>query len=162
MRTLRIWLLFLALPCSGFAAAPNAVQIDSITLERTSCYGTCPVYKLTVRRDGTVTYDGKEFVKVTGHRSHRIPAEQFQELVREIQRIGFFSFQNEYLSKRNPDGSMEIITDQSTRITTVRAGNLRKRVKNYYGGPESLARFEKLIDNVAGSSAWIGRDPNET
>lgn len=158
----RISLLFLALTSSGFAAATNAVQIDSITLEKTSCYGTCPVYKLTMQRDGTVTYDGKQFVKVIGHRSRRIPADRFQKLVHEIQRIGFFSFKDEYFSKQNPDGSTEVITDQPTRITTVRAGKFRKSVKNYYGGPESLAHLEKLIDNIAGSSAWIGRDPNET
>ncbi len=111
MRLLRMSLMYPALTCSGFAVAPNPVQIDSITLERTSCFGTCPVYKVTVRRDGTVTYDGKGFVKVTGHRSRRIPAEQFQELVREIQRIGFFSFKDEYSAKYNPDGSIEVITD---------------------------------------------------
>jgi len=162
MRALGISILLLALPYCSFAGTSKAAQIDSITLERTSCHGTCPVYKVTVQRDGTVTYDGREFVKITGHRSRKIPAEQFQDLIREIQRIGFFSFEDEYLSKQNPDGSREIITDQPSRITTVRTGSVRKRVKNYYGGPESLTRLEKLIDKVAGSSAWIGRDPNET
>jgi|SRR4051812_44991309 hypothetical protein len=161
MRASSIAVFSLALTCSAFGAAADATQIGSITLERTSCYGTCPIYMVTVRRDGTVTYDGKQFVKVTGHRSRKISAEQFQELAHEIQRIGFFSFKDRYSSKKNPDGSMEVVTDQPTRITTVRAGEFHKRVENYYGGPESLARLEKLIDKITGSSAWTGRNADE-
>ena len=157
MRARCLSVFWLALTCSGLAA-PNAPKIDSITLERTSCYGTCPIYTVTVRRDGTVTYDGKQFVAVTGHHSSKISSEQFQQLVHEIQRIGFFSLQDEYTFKENPDGSIEAVTDLPTTITTVRAGKLRKRIKNYYGGPESLAEFEKLIDKIAGSSAWTGRE----
>lgn len=162
MRASCLSLFWLALTYSGFSAAPRTADIDSITLERTSCYGTCPIYKVTLKRDGTVIYDGTQFVKVTGHQSRKIPSEQFQRLGREIQRIGFFSFKDKYSFKENPDGSIEVITDQPTTITTVRAGKLRKRVENYYGGPTSLAELEKLIDKIAGSSAWIGRDPNET
>jgi len=145
----------LALTCSGLAAATPA-NIDSITLERTWCNGTCPIYTVTVRRDGTVTYDGEEYVKVRGHRSRKISTEQFQQLLREIQRIGFFKLKDEYTSKEHPDGSFETVTDLPSAITTVRTGKTRKRIKNYYGGPESLAEFENLIDKIAGSSAWTG------
>jgi hypothetical protein len=155
MRAVRPQVLWLVLTYSGFAAAPTA-EIDSITLERTWCNGTCPIYTVTVRRDGTVTYDGEEYVKVRGHRSRRISSEQFQKLVREIQRIGFFKLKDEYMSKEHPDGSFETVTDLPSAITTVRAGKTRKRIRNYYGGPESLAGFENLIDKVAGSSAWTG------
>ena len=158
MRELSISLFFIVLICSATAALPDTTQIDAITLERTSCFGTCPVYKVTVRRDGSVAYDGKQFVRVTGHRTHKIPAEQFQKLAREIQRIGFFNLKDKYSSKENPDGSIEVVTDQPSRITTVRAGKLHKRVENYYGGPESLTRLETLIDTLAGSSAWTGRE----
>jgi hypothetical protein len=155
MRAGHLPVLWLALNCSGFAAAPTA-EIDSITLERTWCNGTCPIYTVTVRRDGTVTYDGEEYVKVRGHRSRRLSSEQFQQLVHEIQRIGFFKLKDEYMDKEHPDGSFETVTDLPSAITTVRAGKTRKRIKNYYGGPESLAEFENLIDKVAGSSAWTG------
>src|SRR6059058_5801427 len=30
-----------------------------ITLERTACFGTCPVYKLTISADGKVAFEGK-------------------------------------------------------------------------------------------------------
>lgn len=103
-----------------------------------------------------MTYEGEDYVKVKGRQSRKISNEQFQQLVREIQRIGFFQLNNEYMSKEHPDGSFETVTDLPSAITTVRAGRTHKRIKNYYGGPRSLAEFENLIDKVAGSSAWTG------
>src|SRR5690349_12845182 len=37
-----------------------------ITLRRTMCLGTCPSYRVTLRGDGTVVYDGDGFVRVHG------------------------------------------------------------------------------------------------
>ena len=37
----------------------------TITLERTICFGFCPAYKVTLREDGTVTYEGTQHVKVS-------------------------------------------------------------------------------------------------
>jgi len=93
MRASGISFLLLAFSCFVIAASPGAAHIDAITLERTSCYGTCPVCKVTLHRDGTVAYDGKEFVKVTGHRTSKIPPERFQQLAREVEQIGFFRLQ---------------------------------------------------------------------
>lgn len=156
MRTFHVTAFLLASCCLMFAAAPTAQQIDAISLERTTCYGTCPSYIVTIRRDGTVTYSGRDFVKVKGRRTRKIPAKEFQKLARQIERIGFFSLKAEYTHKQNPDGSTEYITDMPSTFTTVQAGNLRKRVEDYYGGPKSLVDLEKLIDAVAGSSAWSG------
>lgn len=148
--------LSIILCCGMLLAAPPATEIDSITLERTACYGPCPSYTITIHRDGTVAYHGRSSVKVGGRRTRKIPVEQFQKLAREVERIGFFSFKAEYTHKENPDGSREYVTDRPFALTTVRAGKLRKRVENYYGGPDSLARLENLIDKVTGSSTWTG------
>lgn len=38
----------------------------TITLERTVCFGVCPDYVVTVHGDGTVEYEGRNFVAVKG------------------------------------------------------------------------------------------------
>jgi hypothetical protein len=40
-----------------------------IILARTGCYGSCPSYEVEVHGDGTVLYEGRSFVAITG--SHR-------------------------------------------------------------------------------------------
>ena len=97
-------------------------------------------------------------MEVIGRRTRKISIADFQQLAREIHSIGFFSLKDEYMTKENPDGSIEAVTDLPSTITTVRAGKRQKRVRNYYGGPESLGRVERLIDKVAGSAAWTGQE----
>ena len=58
--------------------------------------------------------------------------------------------------KENADGSTEFITDMPTTFTTVQAGKLQKRVRNYYGGPDSLARLDDqaiLVDSFLSGPA---------
>jgi hypothetical protein len=63
-----------------------------ISLEKTSCYGPCPVYAVYIYGDGTILYEGVENVRVIGERSNAMhlysnyPAEVI-ELVDEIDRI---------------------------------------------------------------------------
>ena len=37
-----------------------------ITLQRTACFGACPVYTVSIYADGTVAYNGERFVEVEG------------------------------------------------------------------------------------------------
>jgi hypothetical protein len=148
-------LLSLAIGFGAASAAFAAPNISAITLERTACYGTCPVYKVTLQSDGTVAYLGTQFVKVLGKRSHRISLNRFRQLARAIQRMNFFALESEYSHKTNADGSIGTVTDLPSRITTVEAGDQRKTVRNYYGGPETLTRLEDLIDQIANSAVWV-------
>ena len=62
-----------------------------ITLERTACFGTCPIYKLTISGDGKVVYEGEKFVNVLGTQTDEISQEKVKELVDEFDKIGYFS-----------------------------------------------------------------------
>jgi hypothetical protein len=46
--------------------AKEAGPAESITLETSPCFGACPVYSITVRADGTATFDGKRFTAQAG------------------------------------------------------------------------------------------------
>ena len=53
--------------CTGNKTpTPEELKDVIITLERTECFGTCPVYRLTVHGDGRVVYEGIRFVEVEG------------------------------------------------------------------------------------------------
>jgi hypothetical protein len=69
---------------------PPAHSVE-IVLERTSCFGTCPSYIVTLDGDGNVVYQGREFVRVTGEHRTKIDPAKVDDLVREFQRIGFFN-----------------------------------------------------------------------
>lgn len=136
------------------AAATPRSDITAITLERTPCYGTCPSYKLTLKCDGTVLYEGKDYVKVKGTRTERISLQSFEQVLKKLQKIRFFDLQDEYLSLE-VNGSSMFVTDQPTTITSVTRGGRTKKVKDYFGGPKGLYELEQMIDEVARSKAWV-------
>jgi uncharacterized protein DUF6438 len=132
------------------------MEISAISLERTSCYGTCPSYKVIAYRDGRIQYEGKDYVTIKGKRISAINPSQFARLAKKAEEIGFFRLKNEYSSITNPDGSMSVVTDQPTYITTVTRGTVTKKVENYYGGPKRLYELEQLIDEITNSAQWTG------
>tara|TARA_B100000678_G_scaffold282909_1_gene282384 strand:- start:37 stop:534 length:498 start_codon:yes stop_codon:yes gene_type:complete len=61
------------------AAAP-----ESITYEAGACFGTCPVYKVTVRSDGTGTFEGERFTQVTGTRDFTLTPVQYAAFAKRL------------------------------------------------------------------------------
>ena len=128
--------------------------ITKIVLERTPCFGSCPVYTLTVHSSGLVEFAGKNYVKAQGPQTGKISAASFARLVKKIEEIDFFGLRDRYDGK-NPDGSGSTVTDLPTRKTTVARGEETKTVVNYFRGPPGLTELELLIDELAKSSKWI-------
>jgi hypothetical protein len=136
------WLLL----CAALLQTPAAPSPVVITLERTACYGTCPVYSLEIGGDGTVTYQGRQFVRVIGKATAKISPDAVQQLVAEFERIHYFDLENVYTAR---------ITDLPTTTTSIRIGDRFKKVVDHYGGPGDLEKLEDRIDEVAGSDRWI-------
>ncbi len=45
--------------CASAAQTPSPEPVE-ITLQRTTCFGTCPEYTVTLKDDGTVSYSGRQ------------------------------------------------------------------------------------------------------
>jgi hypothetical protein len=148
MKTMKsIRLLIIGAVCLLAGVGRAEAQLTKISLERTPCFGTCPVYKLTVHSDGKVEYEGKDYVKEKGSRSSKIDQKLFLRLMKKVDAIGFFKLNDRYEGR---------VTDLPTRITTVTKGDVSKTVRNYYGGPKGLRDLEQLIDEVTNSAKWTG------
>ena len=136
--------------------AQSTASVSSISLQRTACFGACPVYTVTIYPDVLVEFHGERFVESVGDFSHRVSPENFDRLVEFTTGIDFWALSEEYRYKTAEDGSIIAVSDLPSRIVTVRGGEQVKTVLNYFGGPAELDQFELLIDQLAGSSRWIG------
>lgn len=47
-------------------ASATAQTISAVTMDRTACFGRCPIYSIEVRKDGTAVYKGKRFTEYSG------------------------------------------------------------------------------------------------
>jgi Domain of unknown function (DUF6438) len=142
-------LILAALPLAVAAAGgvPKPPPVNEITLERTECKGTCPVYRVSFRPDGTVIYVGRQHVPRIGTFTGRISPQTFGRLVELLQSIEYSQLDDRYTSP---------ITDHPHAITTVTWSDKRKTVDNYAeAGPTSLWAFEMVLDAVTATvSDW--------
>jgi hypothetical protein len=146
-----------------FALSPSAIAQDQsgkvlITLERTSCLGACPIYKLTLHGDGSVLYEGHKFVRVAGRQESKIERAAVQSLVQTFMDIGYFDLQDDYLTIKHADGAETFVTDLPMTITSLTLGQRSKKVRDYIGAPKKLKSLEHQIDAVAGSKRWVSID----
>jgi len=144
----------------GLAAAPpQEVPPDTtIRLERTICFGECPAYSVTIDAHGNVTYDGKQFVRVDGRQTDRVPPSAVRGLLDTAERIGFFQLHPAYRTIRNPDGSETMVTDRPTTFVSVTSGGRSKRIEDYLGAPKALREFERDIEAAARTKRWVRID----
>src|SRR2546430_14613651 len=131
---------------------------DSITLERTVCFGSCPAYKVTISSDGTVTFDGRQFTKMKGLATDHISAADFRQLVNEFDKINYFALPDEY--KPGSPVCPQRITDLPSANSSIHLKGKFKSVEHYYGCGNSgalpkLTALESKIDEVAGTQKWI-------
>lgn len=70
----------------------SAQGVDTIMLRRGACYGICPVYAITLFRDGTASYLGEYFVKRVGKWHGTYPVEEFGRLADLIEQSGFYGW----------------------------------------------------------------------
>lgn len=136
-------------PCEPQTAGPV------IKLERTSCLGSCPVYTVEIFEDGTVIYTGKDFVTTRGRRISEIPAWEVGRLVNAFHAINYFSLNDEYVERQNPDGTVTVISDLPSTITTLTINGKSKTVLDYAFAPEELVELEREIDRAVNTHRWL-------
>lgn len=127
---------------------PGATAIA--TLERTGCYGECPVYRLTVNNDGSVVYVGTRWVKVLGRQVYKISDAQMFELQGAFERANFNQL-------RDYD-KVESTDDDWALISYRRMGGL-KHVRHYHGdnsAPPALGALEDEFDRIVDSGRFVG------
>jgi hypothetical protein len=133
-----------------------------ITLQRTVCFGACPDYKLTITADGTVTFEGREFVKVKRTVKGRISRDDLRSLIAAFEAASYFSLNDSYSTQK--DGCPEVWTDNPTAVTSIRMNGKTKTISHYYGCqtgsgtsvyPNALTYLETQIDQIVGTEKWI-------
>lgn len=125
---------------------------STITLERGGCYGTCPIYTVTIRDDGLVTWKGKDFVTTVGAATHRVDPAHARLLFDAFERMSF---------AKGPAAYDSGVTDTATADVTLERGGLRHTLHDdasCFGTPsirQGTCYLELRIDEIAETEAWV-------
>jgi hypothetical protein len=141
--------------------SPSAA--DSIVLERSSCYGTCPAYRLGLSKAGGIRFESRNPGDEGRTAADTVAAATLPSLISRARSIGFFELPREIAV----DSVLCRIraTDHETVVVTIFAGD-EWRVQDYLGCFETvdgavappivrLRSFEAEIDSVLRSSRWV-------
>ncbi|KPL16777.1 MAG: hypothetical protein AMS26_03445 [Bacteroides sp. SM23_62] len=123
--------------CSGTRTITDEDLL--IELQRTACYGFCPVYTVKIDKNGKGLFEGVENVEKIGRFSFSLKKDELAELENTFLRIDFYQLRNIY------DG---LVSDlPTTYITYIRDGR-RKKIMDYYGAPATLRSLENRIETL--------------
>jgi hypothetical protein len=131
-----------------YEEALQALPFERIELERTACFGCCPIYTVTLFRDGKARYHGEAFVKNEGDFTGSIHISAFGRLCYLLERLRFSEFEREY--------SAPWTCSPTAYLRVWRAGESEPiEVKDYGSyGPIELWGLQQAIDAVANRIEW--------
>src|ERR1700742_3139757 len=100
VRALVLFGVFAMAACAPVdASTPTENGPVVMTLTRGACFGSCPVYTVSITGDGQVTYVGRSFVNITGEQHATISPDAVRDLLRRFDDVGFANLQDEYRAR---------------------------------------------------------------
>jgi hypothetical protein len=106
-------------------------------MEKTPCYGACPVYTIKIDQRGNGLFEGVENTEPIGLYSFRLSKKQVQKLNESFLKAGFFEMEDSY---------HEHVTDLPTIYLTYHSDGRTKKIMDYYGAPRELKELEDQIE----------------
>lgn len=135
------------------------VQVDrstddlNLTLKRTACFGTCPVYTLSVFGGGSARFEGLAFTDVEGIAESRLSDDQMSAIASEIVSSDFFEYEQDdqciVFATDHPSVSLNIRWHGQERHAEMNLG-CEKRL------PDPIPKLSQRIDEIVDTMQWIG------
>jgi hypothetical protein len=134
------------------------------TLDKPLCQGfeVCQVYKIAVKSDGTVLFEGIQNTKHKGKIKGKISEEKVKELIKEFEKANYFNLNDKYDFSTCPNS----FTDSHDVNTSIQTNGKKKSVNHYLGCVGYKTGFEKplaeltlledKIRELSGAKRWIG------
>ena len=117
-----------------------------ITLQKTACYGACPVYTLDIYANREVNLSAERFVGVGEGEFHlKLSQAAYSQITRQFANSNFFSFNDRYRAN---------VSDLPTIFLTFSNGDERKTIELYGSGPEALHQLAGSLQHLVDSSDW--------
>ena len=125
----------------------NSVTIKSIAFERKACYGTCPVFKLSIREDNTATFEGFKYTKFIGKATKKLPDATFKKVAKQLVEMKIKNLKNNYAINR---------TDHATAILTISFEDGTQKIITDYGleGTPELKRLYAELTKIGTTTNW--------
>ncbi|MBS9766898.1 MAG: hypothetical protein KGV44_05095 [Flavobacteriaceae bacterium] len=123
--------------CHTFPKTSGGKSVFKI--ERTPCFGSCPVYTVELLSNKTIVYKGVKNVEPLGEKVVHLSDAQYQRFINEIEALPFADYKLEY-GQNIRDVAFFYITCKGKKIKTTQ-GKVPKKLS------EVIQKIEKIVRN---------------
>lgn len=116
-----------------------------ISMHTGPCFGTCPVYTITVYHNGLVEYQGDRFTDKAGLWSRQLDNPGMEKLKQLVKEADLMAMQDEYKSN---------IPDLAMVTIKYFEGEKTKQIKGREDRPKTLMSIEKMLKAIATSEGY--------
>ncbi len=134
-------------------ARPKDMNSVILGIYRGGCFGSCPIYEITIHGNGVAEYAGHQFVRVRDQQTTIISAEQLNRLLRELEELDFMAIEDRAFPTCADAPTVEVFLSFDGHKKTVlispycTPGSSGKQFR--------LAQFANEIDALVGSERWV-------
>jgi hypothetical protein len=139
---------------------PLAIESETIRYETAPCYGTCPVYAVTIAPDGKGTFEGKRFTAVTGVKEFQATPADYHTFAAKL--APYRPKDAETVLQPGQPGCENAPTDMpSVDIVWSELSGSRQHLNVYYGcGSQEMRAGLRSAPDALPIAAFIG-DPRQ-
>lgn len=144
--SLSLLTLVLLAACGGASTATKDCDRDfikegfTLQIQRGSCFGKCPTYLATIKPDGTVEYEGRQFVTFIGDFTATLTRQQMCRLAELVDNADYFKLDSNMRDMR--------VADAPVTNTRVSRNGYTHSVTRDIKAPEALRELENYLDTV--------------
>ncbi len=118
---------------------------EYLTIRRTGCFGTCPIYEMTLFNNGSANFTGRRFVNIKGKATHSFDAAKMTGLMARAKQLDFASLQKVF---DNPQ-----ISDMESVF--IEYGGITIKVRYRMDAPKELLELIQDVHQVAVDAGWV-------
>lgn len=121
-------------------------------LQKGACFGTCPVYFLTIYQNKTAVFNGEMNVDKKGEYRKTLDDKTFKELQKAFEKADFVNFEKEYKSN---------VSDLPKITVGYHDGTEYRESSGDMDRPSSLQDLQFMLEKVADSGNWKMMEPTK-
>ncbi|MFK8061476.1 MAG: DUF6438 domain-containing protein [Polaribacter sp.] len=122
------------------------VENTFVTISKTQCSGDCPVYEMTILKNGNVLFNGIENVSIKGKKEFTITDAQLQKIKEMFTKTSFGTYLDTYVDKSLMDYPSTFITYNDKQIEIKLWKNVPDELAFAYESVEDILIDKKIIE----------------
>jgi len=134
-----------ALLLTGCSVCKPVSKKSTIVYNRTACYGTCPIYELTIDGRGNAVLIGERFTDKIGTWEKSLSKNTYQNLFKSFEEVRWSDLDAEYPA---------YVSDLPSTVFRYQNKKLDKEVIVTGEHPEVLDDLSALLNAIVASEGW--------